>query len=99
MDNYIFSYSTEKGYAIVFVAADGPVTPEITKEAEKIAKSIYNGEEYSSSLPVTEARSFVTDGEPFCFQIKISPDRKSAEIKVSVKHNNEELTEVENLQT
>lgn len=89
----IFSYVTNEGYSIVEIEHPGKNASEIEQEATEIAKAVYNSEEYSTSLSVTDVRAYVTDGWPFSFSVDISPNRQTAKVKICIDDGENRTTE------
>lgn len=97
MTNRFFAYSTCYGYSIVEVEVEGQVTPDLVAEAERIARCLYENEDYSTDVSVLRARLFVTDGEPFSFKVLVSPDHRRVDIEVKCRDGDSEKIETETL--
>jgi len=95
--NRLFAYSTCYGYSIVEVEVEDQITPDLAAEAERVARCLYENEDYSTDVSISGARLFITDGEPFSFKVLVSPDHRRIDIEVKCRDGDSEKVETETL--
>lgn len=99
MSLFYFSSVNDCGYGLVLIETDRCVNRGLIEKAEKAARQIQNNESTDGELNIIESRSFNIDSGPFSFEIVLSEDRQSAEIKTFAgKGKNILIAESESLQ-
>lgn len=84
MPLFYFSSVNDNGYGLVLIETDRCLDRILTRKAEQAARQIRNNEPVDDELNIIESRSSSSDSGPFSFQVILSKDRKSAEIKTFV---------------